>query len=145
MLSIDISHLEYDAAMQQLTEYISDPTKNIECQVSFEADHRMSKIIRDFVGKVFDTYTINHPWKGRFVLITDELVNNAIEHGSREGDIDYCIISAGKHEDGEFYISLEVHDTGNGKDAKSASHMEQIRKEKLHMSENGVYMNMRGR
>ncbi len=57
--------------------------------------------------------------------------------------MDYCLIEAGKHPDGEFFISLEVHDTGNGKDSKNAHHMQEIRKERMHMSDNGVYMNLR--
>jgi two-component sensor histidine kinase len=60
---------------------------------------------------IFDAHGITHPWRGRFILITDELINNAIEHGSREGDIDSCVIEAGRKKDGEFFITLEVHDT----------------------------------
>lgn len=144
MFSCNISDMTYEEAMRKLDHALEDP-KHIVCQIEFSTDHSQSKIIRDFVWRVFDTYQINHPWKGRFVLITDELVNNAIEHGSALWDTDYCVVHAGRHDDGEFYISLEVHDTGKWKDAKDANKMEKIRSEKLQYNENGVYMNLRGR
>lgn len=65
------------------------------------------------------------------MLITDELINNAIEHGSTMGDLDSCIIRASENENGDFSITLEVHDTGKGKDSKDATHMEEIKKRKL--------------
>lgn len=82
MFSCDISHLEYDAAIMILSETLQDPD-HISCQINFDADHSRSKVIRDFVGNLFDLHHIEQPWKGRFVLITDELINNAIEHGSQ--------------------------------------------------------------
>ena len=85
-------------------------------------------------------------WRGRFVLITDELVNNAIEHGSAAGDLDSCIIRASEDESKDFSITLEVHDTGRGKDSKDASHMEDIRDQKLEEhNADGVHMEKRGR
>ncbi len=146
MFHIDISHLRYEAAMLALLPATIDPA-HISCQIDFDADHSRSKIIRDFVGHIFDLHNIYQPWRGRFILITDELVNNAIEHGSSVGDIDSCIIEAGIDINGEFTITLEVHDTGTGKDAKDATHMESIRGERLegHNNNQGIYMEKRGR
>jgi anti-sigma regulatory factor (Ser/Thr protein kinase) len=131
--------------MEQLATMFTDPD-HISCEISFDADHSRSKIIRDFVGNLFDIHHIEQPWKGRFVLITDELINNAIEHGSQPTDIDSCVIEAHNTTTG-FTISLEVHDTGRGKDAKDATHMETIRDNRLNDGEieNGVYMSKRGR
>ncbi len=111
MFSFDISHMGYENAMQILSTAILN-NKQISCQIDFNADHSRSKIIRDFVGQIFDKYQIHYPWRGRFILITDELINNAIEHGSADGDIDTCIIEAGMDINNAFYISIEVHDTG---------------------------------
>jgi anti-sigma regulatory factor (Ser/Thr protein kinase) len=146
MVPCDISHLEYSVAMEQLTATITDPD-HISCEISFDADHSRSKVIRDFVGNLFDMHHIEQPWKGRFVLITDELINNAIEHGSQPGDVDSCTIEAHIDMDRGFTISLEVHDTGRGKDAKDATHMETIRDDRLSDSEteSGVNMSKRGR
>jgi anti-sigma regulatory factor (Ser/Thr protein kinase) len=142
----DISHLEYSVAIEQLTATITD-SDHISCQIDFEADHSNSKVIRDFIGSIFDLHQVEGPWKGRFILITDELINNAIEHGSQPGDIDSCVIEAHIGPTHAFTISLEVHDTGRGKDAKDATHMETIRDARLSSedTENGVYMEKRGR
>ena len=146
MLHFDISHLAYEKAIQELAKALENKD-NIACHIDFWVDHSQSKIIRDFVGSIFDAHSITHPWRGRFILITDELINNAIEHGSQEWDIDSCVIEAGKRSNnGEFFITLEVHDTGNGKDAKDASHMDQIKEKALcERDENGIYMEKRGR
>ena len=146
MFSCDISHLEYDVALAQLSGALVDPN-HISCQIEFEADHSQSKIIRDFVGMVFDIHHIDSLWKGRFILITDELINNAIEHGSQKWDIDSCMIEA--HIDWEYglAISLEVHDTGRWKDAKGATHMETLRTARQvdEDTQHGIYMEKRGR
>ena len=146
MFYCDISHLEYADAMSKLSGAMID-ADHISCHIDFDADHSRSKIIRDFIGNIFDIHAIEKPWKGRFILITDELINNAIEHGSSEGDIDSCIIEASKDGTGELSITLEVHDTGTGKDAKDATHMESIRDDRVeeHNNSEGIYMEKRGR
>lgn len=114
--------------------------------INFEADYSNSKIIRDFVGSIFDAYELNHPWKGRFILITDELINNAIEHGSKPWDINMCIITAWKGEDWQFHITLEVHDTGRWEKNKiNYSEFENLKKEKDEEQSQGVYMQKRWR
>jgi anti-sigma regulatory factor (Ser/Thr protein kinase) len=143
MIHYNIAHKDYIEAMLFLRESLNDDD-HIAFHIEFWASHEQSKILRDFVGLIFDKYNIHSPWRGRFILITDELINNAIEHGSMEGDVDSCIIHAGKRENDEFFIELEVHDTGNGKDAKDATHMESIKAEKL-KNKNAAYMEKRGR
>jgi hypothetical protein len=81
MFHIDISHLDYPEATQQIGKiYQNEISNRIEYSIDFCADHAQSKIIRDFIGLIFDYYNINYPWRGRFILIADELINNAIEH-----------------------------------------------------------------
>ena len=93
MYSCDISNLSNDEAANRLFAAIDNPNY-ILCEIIFVAEHSRSKIIRDFVGHIFDIHYIYHPWRGRLILIADELVNNAIEHGSNPGDIDSCIIES---------------------------------------------------
>ncbi len=143
MIHADISHQDYENALKDLRESSKD-LSNLWIEIDFAADHAQSKIIRDFVWSIFDDHAVLAPWKGRFILITDELINNAIEHGSKPGDIDTCIIEAGKRDDGNFYIRFEVHDTGNGKDSRNAKDMMQIRINHTHR-EGEPYMEMRGR
>ena len=143
MVHLNISHQEYNTGIQLLLGANPDLSK-IDVEIDFGTDHSQSKIVRDFVGMIFDAHGIGSPWRGRFILITDELINNAIEHGSASGDIDGCIIRASKGSDGNFSITLEVHDTGKGKDSEKAKDMIQIRNE-LKKDDGEVYMERRGR
>ena len=56
-------------------------------------------------------------------------------------------IQASKNEKWEFSLVIEVHDTGNGKDSKDATHMEAIKTERIEEWEkkDGVYTEKRGR
>ncbi|GAB0174711.1 MAG: hypothetical protein HHAS10_05900 [Candidatus Altimarinota bacterium] len=144
MQHVNISHLEYEQALKAL-QIATSHLSNIAITIDFGADYAQSKIIRDFVSQIFEYHKIETPWGGRFTLITDELINNAIEHGSSEGDIDSCVIEAGREKNGGFYIILEVHDTGNGKDAKTAHEMSIVRSNKKEKIEGGIYMEKRGR
>ncbi len=145
MRTIDISHLDTPAAIAELQTLVWGPD-GVHCQIDFGTDHSQSKTIRDFIGYIFDTYHVDPIWRGRFVLITDELVNNAIEHGSAAGDLDSCIIDASEDTLGEFSITIEVHDTGRGKDSKDAAHMDRVKDAKLaEHDEHGVHMEKRGR
>lgn len=145
MHKFDISNMHYNDALKELEKSLSDKN-NIVCHIDFWADHSQSKIIRDFVWMIFDIHAIDHPWRWRFILITDELINNAIEHGSSTWDIDSCIIEAWFSENRGFYIKLEVHDTGNGKDSKGIRHMDDIKQKKLQEhNDQWVHMEKRGR
>ena len=145
MAHVDISHQDYSNALL-LLEKSSEDLLLLGITIDFAADHAQSKIIRDFVWSIFDRYDVLAPWKGRFILITDELINNAIEHGSSPWDINTCFIQAGEREDKNFYIHLEVHDTGTGKDSEKAKDMMQIKTDHSHdTDESWVYMEKRGR
>lgn len=143
MVSVSLVDLEYNSGIQRLHESCPDRSR-VSCSIEFGTGHSQSKIIRDWIGEIFDAHGIFAPWRGRFILITDELINNAIEHGSAEWDTDTCIIHAGKEEDGSFRIALEVHDTGNGKDSEKAKDMLSIREEHA-VNGDEVYMEKRGR
>lgn len=146
MYSCDISHLSNEEAANRLFDAIDNPNY-ILCEIIFVAEHSRSKIIRDFVGHIFDIHFIYHPWRGRLILIADELVNNAIEHGSNPGDIDSCIIESWINSSGEFFINLEVHDTGRGKEANDTKNLNEIRIRKHNdIDQNtGVYLQKRWR
>lgn len=137
--------MSYDVAIEKLQTFWQKED-TLSYSIDFWADHSQSKIIRDFVGFIFDKYQIHHPWRGRFILITDELINNAIEHGSTQWDIDNCIIESWIDGTRWFYITLEVHDTGRWKDAKDAKHMEDVKTKKLEEhNKDWIHMEKRGR
>ncbi len=140
---LDISHLDYQEALELIIQDNPDFC-NIDTQIDFWADHSQSKILRDYVGKIFEVNGITSSWKGRFILITDELINNAIEHWSSIWDLDSCVIRAGKDINEWFFINIEVHDTGTGKDSEKAKDMIQVRNNHQ-VSTDEVYMEKRGR
>lgn len=144
MKHVSIEHLEYDTALVLLEKSCPDLSW-VEISIDFGADHSQSKILRDFIGRIFEKHKIVPPWRWRFILITDELINNAIEHGSTTGDVDTCIIKAGKDTENTFSITLEVHDTGNKEPSNKPETMDALRKMKKNESSKAVYMEKRGR
>ena len=139
-----LENTTYEEAIAELSQKI-DTSKNETYIINFHSDFQNSKIIRDFVGMIFDAFHIYHPWRGRFILITDELINNAIEHGSRGGDINQCIICAGnQYEHNNFHIAIEIHDTGNGTKI-NLDDFDKIRKNRTKKENGEVYMKKRGR
>lgn len=144
MAEITLVKKDYEEALAELKSHID--VQHVKTYIiHFEADHSNSKIIRDFMGEIFNAHSIHRPWRGRFILIADELINNAIEHGSAPGDIDKCIINAGIQEDGKFIISLEVHDTGRGGKSFNPKNFKKAKQLIEHTDNNNIYLEKRGR
>lgn len=123
-----------------------DNQKINDYKIHFQSNYQHSKTIRDFVGAIFDHFFIHHPWRGRFILITDELINNSIEHGSKNNDTNACYIRVGREESGDFHISLEVHDTGKKQKNKlNHADFEKIKHDRTQNQNNEIYMEKRGR
>lgn len=101
-----------------------------ECAFLFESDFRNAKVLRDYLGKIFQIVGLSSLWKGRFILIADELNNNAIEYGSLAGEINIMRIKISQT-DVSTEVLLEVEDTWHGAAAKSAQMMEELRTKKL--------------
>lgn len=51
-------------------------------------------------------------WRTRIILIVDELNNNAIEYGSKQGDMNIMYIDIQKRENNILDFSLRVQDAG---------------------------------
>jgi anti-sigma regulatory factor (Ser/Thr protein kinase) len=67
--------------------------------------------IRDFtLNLIKNTTDFSEQWAYRFQSIVDELCNNAIEHGSKEGQMVKIIFENQPNE----YIQITVEDTGTG-------------------------------
>lgn len=79
MYTLDITHLNYNEVMSRFKDTL-EKEEYLSWRIDFIADYTQSKIIRDVVGSIFDFFELVTPWKGRFILVTDELINNAIEH-----------------------------------------------------------------
>ncbi|MCD5380932.1 ATP-binding protein [Candidatus Gracilibacteria bacterium] len=100
--------------------------KGLDICVEYPAIFRSSKVLRDFIVDMADFFHFKSTWKSRLTLIADELNNNSIEYGSKENDINKMIIRTLIKGD-KVEVCLEVEDTGNGKDAKTALEMEGLR------------------
>ena len=129
-LSVKLSEHSYDSLIAYLDSHISD-LRNFEILGEFVADYRESKTIRDIVSHLLQRNNVRPPWDRRFALITDELVNNSIEHGSALGDtITFRIIFSSESAQ-EIDIRMEIADRGTGTNAKTAAEMEEVRNMKL--------------
>lgn len=142
MLQIDISHLEYSELLEFVEKHIID-FGNFDLEIIFKADYNQSKIIRDIILVFFMKNSITVPWKNRFALISDELVNNSIEYGSLPLDKNRFTIHF-RTNNNMLGIHLEVCDTGRGAESKTSEEMEDIKNIKEAVSFDG-YLGKRGR
>lgn len=113
-------------------DYISSFYNGEEFEISFlfSSNFNNTKYLRDYLLIIFDVVGLDMIWKNRFVLIIDELNNNAIEYGSKEGSLNKISFVSKKVWD-EISISIEVQDAGDGKNPKKAFEMEKLRKERI--------------
>lgn len=142
MLHIDISNIEYPVLAKFVNDNVAD-FRNFELVMVFKADYSQSKMIRDITLFLFEQNKIEVPWKNRFALVSDELVNNAIEYGSSPLDKNLFRIIF-KQSDEKLLVNLEVYDTGKGIQAKTSAEMEAIRESKKQSGFQG-YLGKRGR
>jgi len=128
MLQIDISNLEYGELIDFVNKSIFD-FGNFNLKLIFKAEYNQSKIIRDLILLLFQKNNIDVPWKNRFALISDELINNSIEYGSLPLDKNYFTVHF-KTTEKNLTINLEVCDTGRGAESKTSKEMEELKKTK---------------
>lgn len=110
MHSIDISTLNPEDLLEFCDTNITD-FSNFEIEVQYQADYGQTKMIRDTVLYLFERNSINVPWKNRFALISDELVNNSIAYGSQPLEQNTLYVKF-ETEDGKLKVLIEVTDTG---------------------------------
>lgn len=128
MLNIDISNIDCDNLKDFINQNIIDFT-NFELSVQFKSDYSQSKMIRTIVMYIFDKNNIKVPWRWRFSLISDELVNNSIEYWSKAFDMNLFLMKFSII-DWLLNVNIEVHDTGKWDLAKNSIQMEWMRKTK---------------
>ncbi len=88
------------------------PEKVIEITITLPTQAYFLSGIRDFTLTLIKNMTeFSEQWAYRFQSIVDELCNNAIEHGSREGDKIKIIFQSSAKD----FIQIIVEDSGNGK------------------------------
>ncbi|MDD5769493.1 MAG: ATP-binding protein [Candidatus Gracilibacteria bacterium] len=114
-----------------------------ELSFLFKSDFNNTKHIRDVLFVISGILGIDSTWKNRFVLIVDELNNNAIEYGTKKGGLNILRFK-GKKQDGKIFINIEVEDEGNGTKSKKACDMEILRNQKTELGFNN-HNSIRGR
>lgn len=133
-----------------LTLYLSEPQREY-FEFGFSSVYESSKVIRDFVALVFDHFWLMPPWRSRFILIIDELVNNSVAYGSLSGEenifrIYFRKIEKDTQEWEHYHVRIEVEDTGNGPGTKTADEMRALRDSlKAIHTKDTHYLGKRGR
>jgi anti-sigma regulatory factor (Ser/Thr protein kinase) len=96
--------------------------------------------IRDFTLNLIKNMTdFNEKWAYRFQSIVDELCNNAIEHGSKEGET----IKITFENLTQNYLQISVEDTGTGKSQMDAEEIKKLVEERR--KQTGISTLIRGR
>jgi anti-sigma regulatory factor (Ser/Thr protein kinase) len=97
--------------------------------------------IRDFVVNLTRNLTgFSLQWAYRFQAVVDELCNNAIEHGSKPGEMIRITMISTKSKS----LEISVQDTGTGKEKMTAEQMTALLKERKQLMVN-QYLGFRGR
>lgn len=81
-------------------------------KISIPASMTFSSILRDLIGSLIQNDTkFSSKWKHRIQLMADELINNAIEHGSSPGSLVKITLTLANNSD----FDVMIEDTGTGK------------------------------
>ena len=129
MLTLHFPDHTYETVTSYLDTNIDD-IDHIDIDGTFLAEYNQSKIIRDTISYLLQKHSVTPPWDRRFALITDELVNNSIEHGSMLGDTNSFTLRITRKGDA-VTIEIAISDHGHGHVHKTAEEMETIRKERM--------------
>lgn len=125
MKGITISDIPEKQDLQVfLEEFIRDWKFSIK--ITYESEFWNTPRLRSLMESVLDMYSIDVKDKNRLVLVSDELNNNAVEHGSGENWKNIIEIDIEKKDNKKIYINIEVTDCGEG----SADYMKGLRNEK---------------
>ncbi|MCK9272184.1 ATP-binding protein [Candidatus Gracilibacteria bacterium] len=89
-------------------------------KITIPASMTFSSILRDLIGSLIQNDTqFSSKWKHRIQLMADELINNAIEHGSAPGNIVKITLTISNNSDFEIIIE----DSGTGKKQINANEL----------------------
>lgn len=127
---IDITQLSLQEVILRLQVVAPDLEPPFAFAVEFEAHYPLSKTLRDTIAYIFDSHPHLEPSRSQFVTVVDELVNNSIEHGSREGDKNRIEIFLHRF-DTSWIFEVRVIDAGHGPFPKTAAQMREIEAEKI--------------
>ena len=113
-------------------EFLSKVWTSVKYEINFlfKSDFSNAKYLRDFLSNILDIVWVEKTWKNRFVLIADEMNNNAIEYWSKNWEINSFRFVSEKIND-EISIKIEVEDSWKWEKAKNSKEMEVLRDQRL--------------
>jgi anti-sigma regulatory factor (Ser/Thr protein kinase) len=118
------------------------PQKPTEIKIVIPTHAYFISGIRDFVVNLTKNLTgFSEQWAYRFQAVVDELCNNAIEHGSRPGEMIHLTLISDKNKS----LEVLVEDTGTGKEKHSAAQMQALLNDRKQMMATQQYLGFRGR
>jgi len=105
---------------------------NIDLEFVYISNFKNTKLLRDFVDSIFSLIWLPDDVIIKFILIVDELNNNAIEYWTEMWWNNKMRIKCNTSDIG-IWINIEVEDTGKWKKHKSALEMETLRAHQLRL------------
>jgi len=129
MYHIDLHELDTITDIKTFISSLKN-NKKIEVSFSYESNFQNAKVLRDIVDRICTEMGMSSKWKTRMVLIVDEMNNNAIEYGSKAGDINELYMCL-QEEETRLSINIVVKDAGTGEHTKTAMEMEKLRSQRI--------------
>lgn len=113
--------------------WYDEENRTVEVTFIYPSDFLYTKFLRTYFQYIWEIIDLNGVWTNRFILVLEELNNNAIEYGSKNSSWNRCCICI-KRYDTYTEVMLEVEDSWDGKYAKKACDMEKIREERKNIN-----------
>lgn len=130
MSKIYIDKLQKWHDKHKIVSSLFDKDGNIFVEFIYKSKFENTKDLRDFIDILCEKLNFSDKQKGRFILISDELNNNAIEYWSSPDSFNILRVNY-YIQDWQKYFNLEVEDNWDGKSPKKALDMETMRAHKL--------------
>lgn len=130
MVQFDLSGKDYEDILIFFDNNVKDYA-NFGVAIDFNADFKYSKTLRDFIYYVLDKNNLNYRWKNRFALLTDEIINNAIEHWSNDKNDKVIFVITFSNDLNLLKVNFEVTSFWKDWEKIDAKTMEKIRKKKI--------------
>ena len=96
----------------------------------YSSNFSNTKFLRDSIKIIFEILWLDNIWVNRFILISDELNNNAIEYWSKENSLNKMYIKASNNWE-NIDIILEITDSWDWDLHKNSIEMNALRIERL--------------
>ena len=132
-IDIDSLSLSTDISIDIKEELKEDLiSKNLDVCFVYKSIFKNTKYLRFVIEKILVELGVEKAWIGRFVLIVDELNNNAIEYWSKKTDQNMVRFKSSYNEKTKnLEINIEVEDMWTWKGHKRAADMMNIEKQRI--------------